>query len=193
VRRRPRLVNAGLIRGLKIPSIIATLATLSILDGISLTMRPTAQGVINDRADLGAHGDRRTDPRRVHRRRRRGGLADLWLHASGSGLRAAAVGLRRRVGQARRGRGPLGSGSGRLVLSAVLAAVAAFFVMARSPIGNATIGVHLRAQQHHRGRPGGASLAGGRATFLGSTVAALLLALILTVLPFLGCHPTTAR
>ena len=31
----------------KIPSIIATLATLSILDGISLTMRPTAQGVIS--------------------------------------------------------------------------------------------------------------------------------------------------
>ena len=29
------LVNAGLVRGLKIPSIIATLATLSILDGIS--------------------------------------------------------------------------------------------------------------------------------------------------------------
>ena len=41
------LVNAGLVRGLKIPSIIATLATLSILDGISLTMRPTAQGVIS--------------------------------------------------------------------------------------------------------------------------------------------------
>ena len=41
------LVNAGLIEGLRIPSIIATLATLSILDGISLTMRPTAQGVIN--------------------------------------------------------------------------------------------------------------------------------------------------
>ena len=41
------LVNAGLIRGLKVPSIIATLATLSILDGISLTMRPTAQGVIS--------------------------------------------------------------------------------------------------------------------------------------------------
>ena len=41
------LVNAGLIRGVKIPSIIATLATLSILDGISLTLRPTAQGIIS--------------------------------------------------------------------------------------------------------------------------------------------------
>ena len=35
------LVNAGLVRGLKIPSIIATLATLSILQGISLTLRPS--------------------------------------------------------------------------------------------------------------------------------------------------------
>ena len=41
------LVNAGLIRGVKIPSIIATLATLSILDGISLTLRPTTQGQIS--------------------------------------------------------------------------------------------------------------------------------------------------
>ena len=42
------LVNAVLIRGFKIPSLIATLATLSILDGISLTLRPTAQGIISD-------------------------------------------------------------------------------------------------------------------------------------------------
>ncbi|HSM45402.1 MAG TPA: hypothetical protein VK969_10340, partial [Acidimicrobiia bacterium] len=41
------LVNAGLVRGVKIPSIIATLATLSIVDGIALTLRPTAQGIIN--------------------------------------------------------------------------------------------------------------------------------------------------
>jgi cytosine/adenosine deaminase-related metal-dependent hydrolase len=37
---------------------------------------------------------------------------------------------------------------------------------------------------------GGASLAGGRATFIGSTVASVLLALIIFVLPFLGLTPT---
>jgi len=41
------IFNATLIRILRLPSIIATLATLSILDGISLTLRPTAQGVIS--------------------------------------------------------------------------------------------------------------------------------------------------
>ena len=37
---------------------------------------------------------------------------------------------------------------------------------------------------------GGAALAGGRATFVGSTVAAVLLALIITALPFLELSPT---
>src|SRR4029079_324999 len=37
---------------------------------------------------------------------------------------------------------------------------------------------------------GGAALAGGRATFIGSTVASVLLAIIITALPFLGLSPT---
>src|SRR5512138_883545 len=39
--------NAVLVRWVKLPSIIATLATLSILDGISLSLRPTAAGLID--------------------------------------------------------------------------------------------------------------------------------------------------
>ncbi|HEX9763321.1 MAG TPA: hypothetical protein VGA97_09500, partial [Acidimicrobiia bacterium] len=87
------LFNAGLIRGVKIPSIIATLATMSILDGVALTMRPSAQGIIN--------------PTMVGWLKTGIGpipvafvvivvgavLADLWLHASGSGLQVRAVGF----------------------------------------------------------------------------------------------------
>src|SRR5512135_2515066 len=36
------LFNAVLIRGVKLPSIVATLATLSILNGIALSLRPIA-------------------------------------------------------------------------------------------------------------------------------------------------------
>ena len=75
----------------------------------------------------------------------------------------------------------------------MLAAVASFFVMARSPIGNATIGSTFALNSITAAVLGGASLAGGRATFLGSTVAAVLLALIITVLPYLGMSPTTDR
>src|SRR4029453_551208 len=133
------LVNAVLIRGVKIPSLIATLATLSILDGISLTLRPTAQGVISD--DL------------VSLLRTSGGaipiafvvivigagLLDLWLHGSASGLRVRAVGFDDRAAK----RGGIRNNWTRvrpLAVSGVTPAMAALFVMARSPIGNAQIG-----------------------------------------------------
>jgi len=182
------LVNAGLIRGLKIPSIIATLATLSILDGISLTMRPTAQGVISP--DLVSVLTTSIGPIPVAFIIVvvGAGLADLWLHASGSGLELRAVGFDERSAK----RGGVATSWIRvraLLLAAVLAAVASFFVMARSPIGNATIGSTFALNSITAAVLGGASLAGGRATFLGSTVAAVLLALIITVLPYLGLSP----
>jgi len=181
-------VNAGLIRGLKIPSIIATLATLSILDGISLTMRPTAQGVISP--DLVSVLTTSIGPIPVAFVVVvvGAGLADLWLHASGSGLELRAVGFDERSAK----RGGVRTSWLRvraLLLAAVLAAVASFFVMARSPIGNATIGSTFALNSITAAVLGGASLAGGRATFLGSTVAAVLLALIITVLPYLGLSP----
>ncbi|HLF61918.1 MAG TPA: hypothetical protein VI980_12155, partial [Acidimicrobiia bacterium] len=78
------LTNAGLIRGVKIPSIIATLATLSILDGISLTLRPTAQGTIS--RDLVSTLTRGVGPIPIAFIGAvvAAGLLDVWLHASGS-------------------------------------------------------------------------------------------------------------
>ncbi|HKY49167.1 MAG TPA: amidohydrolase family protein, partial [Acidimicrobiia bacterium] len=182
------LVNAGLVRGVKIPSIIATLATLSILDGISLTMRPTAQGIIS--ADLVAVLKTSIGPIPIAFILVVLGAAllDVWLHASGSGLQLRAVGFDERSAK----RGGIRTNWVRvraLLLSGVLAAVAAFFVMARSPIGNAQIGSTFALNSITAAVLGGASLAGGRATFIGGTVASLLLALILTVLPYLGLSP----
>ncbi len=182
------LVNAGLIRGLKIPSIIATLATLSILDGISLTMRPTAQGVISP--DLVSVLTTSVGPIPVTFIVivALAALADVWLHASGSGLQLRAVGFDERSAK----RGGVSTNWLRvraLLFSAVLAAVASFFVMARSPIGNAAVGSTFALNSITAAVLGGASLAGGRTTFIGGTVAAILLALILTVLPYLGLSP----
>jgi len=183
------LVNAGLIRGVKITSIIATLATLSILDGISLTMRPTAQGTIS--ADLVSFLTARVGPVPVAfiLILVGAGLLDVWLHASGSGLQVRAVGYDERAAK----RGGIRTNWVRvraLLIAGLLAATASFFVMARSPIGNASIGSTFALNSITAAVLGGASLAGGRATFVGSTVASVLLALILTVLPFLGLSPS---
>jgi cytosine/adenosine deaminase-related metal-dependent hydrolase/ribose/xylose/arabinose/galactoside ABC-type transport system permease subunit len=183
------LVNAGLIRGVKITSIIATLATLSILDGISLTLRPTAQGSIS--SDLVGFLTATVGPIPIAFLVIVAGAAllDLWLHASGSGLSVRAVGFDERSAK----RGGIRTNWVRvraLLLTSVLAAAASFFVMARSPIGNAQIGSSFALNSITAAVLGGASLAGGRATFIGSTVAAVLLALIITVLPFLGLTPS---
>lgn len=182
-------VNAGLIRGLKIPSIIATLATLSILDGISLSMRPTAQGIIS--ADLASFLTTSVGPIPIAFIVIVAGAAalDLWLHASGSGLDVRAVGFDERAAK-RVGIPTIWVKVRALLLSGLLAAVASWFVMARSPIGNAQIGSSFALNSITAAVLGGASLAGGRATFVGSLVASLLLALIITVLPFLGLSPT---
>jgi cytosine/adenosine deaminase-related metal-dependent hydrolase/ribose/xylose/arabinose/galactoside ABC-type transport system permease subunit len=183
------LVNAGLIRGVKIPSIIATLATLSILDGISLTLRPTTQGQIS--AELASFLTSSLGPIPVAFIVIVVGAAlmDVWLHASGSGLAVRAVGYDERSAK----RGGIRTNWVRvraLITASLLATVAAFLVMARSPVGNASIGSAFALNSITAAVLGGASLAGGRATFLGSTVAAILLALIIFVLPFLGLTPT---
>jgi 5-methylthioadenosine/S-adenosylhomocysteine deaminase len=179
------LVNAGLIRGVKIPSIIATLATMSILDGISLTLRPSAQGVISP--GLVSVLKTSVGPIPIAFLVVAAGAValDFWLHASGSGLAVRAVGFDDRSAK-RNGVPTVLIRVRALVLSAALAAVASFLVMARAPIGNAQIGSTFALASITAAVLGGASLAGGRATFVGSSVAAILLALILTVLPYLG-------
>ena len=179
-------VNAGLIRGVKIPSIIATLATLSIVNGIALTLRPTAQGVINGDFISVLKTTIGPIPVAFIAVVIAAGLADVWLHGSGSGLDLRATGFDER--SAKRGGVPTNWLRVRaLLLSAMLAATASFFVIAaQSSVGNAQIGGPYALRSITAAVLGGAAIAGGRATFMGGTVASVLLALILTVLPYLG-------
>ncbi len=179
------LANAGLVRGVKIPSIIATLATLSILDGISLTLRPTAQGVIS--GDLVAF---LKTPVGLIPLAFIGVLVfalalDVWLQASGSGLSVRAVGFDERSAK-RSGIRTNWVRVRALLISGFLAAVAALFVIARTPIGSPQVGSSFALESITAAVLGGAALAGGRATFVGSAVAALLVALIPRSLPYLG-------
>lgn len=182
------LVNAGLVRGVKIPSIIATLATLSILDGVSLTLRETPSGTIDPRfigwlkASIGP-----VPVAFIAVALAAIGL-DYWLHATGSGLRLRSTGFDERAAK-RSGIRTNWMRVRALMIAAALAAVASFFVMSRSPVGNAQIGSSFALNSITAAVLGGASLAGGRATFIGGLTASILLALIITALPFLGLTP----
>ncbi|HEX6946612.1 MAG TPA: amidohydrolase family protein [Acidimicrobiia bacterium] len=183
------LVNSLLIRGAKIPSIIVTLATMSILNGFSLNMRPSAQGVISPTLVGWLTASVGPIPIAFIVVALGAAALDAWLHGSGSGLELRAVGYDDRAAR-RSGVRTTWIRVRALLLSAILAAVASFLVMARSPIGNAQIGDTFALSSITAAVLGGASLAGGRATFIGSTVASILLALILTVLPYLGLSNT---
>lgn len=179
------LVNAGLVRGLKIPSIIATLATLSILNGISLTLRDTPGGIIDrDFTSWLAKGIGPVPIAFIGVVV--GALAlDYWLHASGSGLQLRSAGFDEQSAK-RSGVRTTWIRVRALVLSSLFATLAAFFVMTRSGIGNAQIGDSYALSSITAAVLGGAALSGGRATFLGASVASVLLALIIAALPFLG-------
>ncbi|GIU92770.1 MAG: hypothetical protein KatS3mg011_1676 [Acidimicrobiia bacterium] len=179
------LVNSLLIRGVKIPSIIATLATLSILDGVSLTLREQPGGNIDPAFTTVLRGGIGPVPIAFVLLVVGAGLLDLWLHASRSGLELRASGYDERSAR-RSGVRTTWTRVRALVLSALFATLASFFVMARTGVGNAQIGSSYTLNSITAAVLGGASLAGGRATFVGAVVASLLLALIIAVLPFLG-------
>ncbi|HEX6208356.1 MAG TPA: ABC transporter permease, partial [Actinomycetota bacterium] len=179
------VVNTVLVLGFKIPSIIATLATLSILNGISLTLRETPGGIIN--RDFTASLGTTLGPLPISFLLvvLAAGALDYWLHASGSGLQLRSTGFDERSAKRSGVRTKWVQGRA-LVLSALFAAVASFLVMTRSGVGNAAIGDSYVLNSITAAVLGGAALSGGRATFVGTLVASVLLALIISALPFLG-------
>jgi ribose transport system ATP-binding protein len=179
--------NATLIRILHLPSIIATLGTLSILQGASLLLRESPEGPIN--ADV------------VELLTTSIGfvpvafiavvvlamLGDVWLYRTRSGLAMRAVGMDET--SSRR----LGMGTGQMVFLAfvvcsVMASLAAFYSAAQVQIGSPIIGSYA-LDSIAAAVLGGASLAGGRGSFVGTLLAALFLTLIGNVLPLFN-QPT---
>ncbi|HET7568880.1 MAG TPA: ABC transporter permease [Gaiellaceae bacterium] len=173
--------NAILIRVLKLPSIVATLGTLSILEGASLALRAYPTGAIN--FDVTAALTRSVGfvPFAFVGVAMLALLGDAWLYRTRTGLALRAVGLDAR--SSRR----LGMATGRTVLLAfvvcsLMAAIAGFYLGAEVQIGSPIIG-NQALESIAAAVLGGASLAGGRGSYLGTLLAALFLTEIDNVLP----------
>jgi ribose transport system ATP-binding protein len=173
--------NAALIRLLRLPSIIATLGTLSILQGASLLLRDHPEGTINFDVIGALTTSVAFVPLAFIGVVVLVVLADVWLYRTRSGLALRAVGLDET--SSRR----LGMGTGRTVLLAfvlcsVMASVAGFYLAAQVQIGSPIIG-NYALESIAAAVLGGASLAGGKGSFVGTLLAALFLTLIDNVLP----------
>ena len=173
--------NATLIRVLRLPSIIATLATFSILEGASLWLRDHPEGSINGDAIDALKTSVDFVPLAFIGVVVLAVLADLWLYRTGAGLALRAVGLDET--SSRR----LGMATGRTVILAfvvcsVMASIAGFYLAAEVQIGSPIIG-NYALESIAAAVLGGASLAGGRGSFVGALLAALFLSLIKNILP----------
>jgi cytosine/adenosine deaminase-related metal-dependent hydrolase/ribose/xylose/arabinose/galactoside ABC-type transport system permease subunit len=179
------LFNATLVRWVKLPAIIATLATLSILDGIALSLRPIAAGLISfDFLDWITTSVGFV-PVAFIVLLLAAGLWDAWLYATPAGLTLRAVGHDAQAAR-RIGAPTTRLRVGAFIASGLMAAVASFFLAAQVGIGDPRSGTSYALSSLAAAVLGGASLMGGRGTFVGAIVSALFLSLIVNILPLLG-------
>lgn len=179
------LFNATLVRWVKLPAIIATLATLSILDGIALTLRPIAAGLINfDVLDVLTTSIGFVPIAFIALVV----VAILWdvlLYATPVGLTFRAIGYDAQAAR-RIGARTTFHRVGAFVLSGFMAALASFFLAAQVGVGDPRAGSSYALTSLAAAVLGGASLMGGRGTFIGVIVSSLFLAMITNILPLLG-------
>jgi len=175
------IFNATLIRIFRLPSIIATLGTLSILEGASLLLRNAPEGEINSDVIDALNTSIGFMPVAFIGVVLLVVLADVWLYRTRTGMAVRAVGLDET--SARR----LGMSTGAIIFLAfvvcsVMASIAGFYSAAEVQIGSPIIGDYALTSIA-AAVLGGASLAGGRGSFVGTLLAALFLSLINNVLP----------
>ena len=180
------IANSMLIEGARVSPVIATIATLSVASGLALILRPVAAGLLS--SDLGRLAATNRVwilpwpmlvliPLVI--------LGDLVLWRSGSGLLLRAVGLHP-VFAAR-----LGLNARRIRVAAylscgVLAAIAGVLLAGQVGIGDATVGGGFTLLAIAAPVLGGASLLGGRGSFVGCVLGSLTLALIISMVPLLN-------
>jgi ribose transport system ATP-binding protein len=175
------IFNAVVIRVFRLPTIIATLGTFSILEGAALLLRDHPEGPISTDVTDTLTTSVGFVPVAFVAVAVLAVAADLWLYRTRGGLALRAVGLDET--SSRR----LGMGTARavflaFVLCSVMASLAGFFLAAQVQIGSPIIG-NFALESIAAAVLGGASLAGGRGSYVGTLLAALFLSLIDNVLP----------
>lgn len=175
------ICNAFLIRVLQLPSIVATLGTLSVLEGFSLLLRSYPQGPINTDVTGKLVTSVGFVPLAFAGVVILAALADGWLYRSRAGLALRGVGLDAR--SSRR----LGMPTSLVVVLAfvvcsLMASFAGFYLAAEVQVGSPIIG-NQALESIAAAVLGGASLAGGKGSFFGTLLAAFFLTEINNVLP----------
>ncbi len=168
------LVNGVLIRGFNLAAIIATIATLTIIQGIALKIRPSMGMPINYGFTDMLQREVGNIPIAIIGVLVFVVLFDLWLYRTFSGMQLRAVGFRQEAAR-RNGINVDWIHIRSYILAALIATLAGFFLSAKIGNGDPAAGTGFILKSFAACVLGGASLFGGRGTFGGALLGALLL------------------
>jgi ribose transport system ATP-binding protein len=179
------LVNAVLVEVIGLSAVIATIATLGIVSGIALMLRPTAAGLISP--ELAGLVQLRVGPIPTVMI----GLivvlivVDALLRHTGFGLRLRAVGLNS-VYARRLGIRTLPFRAGSYVVCSCLAALAGVLLAAQVGIGDPNAGTSFTLLAIAAPVLGGAVLSGGHGSLIGAAIGAFILVISQALVSVLG-------
>jgi ribose transport system ATP-binding protein len=179
------LANGGLVQFAKINPVIATLATFIGVQGVALLINPVPTGLFSGEAA-------KTLSTAV------GGVPVVFLVVVALGLAAELVLRRTRLGLALRAVGSEEAAAHRMgvrvgatrivayVICAIFAALASVMLAVQIGTGDATAGENYTLQSIAAVVLGGASIYGGRGSFVGTVLGALLLTEMINAITFLN-------
>lgn len=174
------LINAWLVEKMKLSAVIATIATLGIVTGVALTLRPTPGGAISFELMSAITRSIGIFPIALIVLAVLVIAGDILLRRTGLGLRVRAVGINGLYAN-RLGIRATAIRGFAYVLCAILAAIAGVLLSAQVGIGDASVGEIYTLLAIAAPVIGGASLLGGRGTLIGALLGAVMLALLMTL------------
>lgn len=173
-------VNAWLVEKMKLSAVIATIATLGIVGGIALALRPTPGGRIGFEMMSMLTASLGILPVPLLTIIILAIAGDILLRRTGLGMRVRAVGMNGLYAQ-RLGIRASMVRAGAYILCGLLAALAGIFLAGQVGIGDATVGNTYTLLAIAAPVIGGASLLGGRGTLVGVLLGSILLGLAMTL------------
>ncbi len=186
------LINAFVILGLRVHPIIATIATMGILEGVSILARPSPGGLVGTGLISVMSHQLGFLPVAFVVVVVIVILAEVWLRRTPAGLTLRAVGLADEASRRTGVRVRLICFSSYVICS-VIAMVAGLALAAQVGVGSNDVGSTYTLTAFTACFLGGALLTGGRGSFVGTVLGALLLGIMTNVVPLLNLPSATAQ
>jgi ribose transport system ATP-binding protein len=178
------LVNAFVVRGLRVGAIIGTIGTLGVFSGLAILLRPAPGGAISYGLTEALSSQVGFVPIALIVVAALALLADFWRVKTPSGLSMRAIGLSEEA--TRRTGLPISATKvASYVASGLLAVIAGIFLSTQLGLGQNNVGAGYPLLGFAACFLGGAALTGGRGTYTGAVIGALFLTLLVNVTPLL--------